>query len=120
MLVTKHLEADFWNYLRELVDSCRVVIDRPKYTSHPRFSDLIYPLDYGYLEGTLSGDGGGLDVWVGSHQTKDLAGIILTTDQLKRDVEIKLLLGCTDEEISRILAFFDQNQMGTLLVRRIA
>lgn len=56
----------FWAALDELVATSTVRIDRPKGTAHPRYPSFIYPLDYGYLEGTQAADGGGIDVWVGS------------------------------------------------------
>jgi inorganic pyrophosphatase len=43
---------------------------------------LIYPLDYGYLEGTCGGDGAGIDVWVGLKADKTLTGILCTVDTL--------------------------------------
>jgi inorganic pyrophosphatase len=42
----------FWEALDTLVSSSKLVIDRPKGTHHPRFSEIIYPVDYGYLENT--------------------------------------------------------------------
>ena len=29
-------------------------IDRPKGSRHPRYSDMIYPINYGYVEGVIS------------------------------------------------------------------
>jgi len=88
------------------------IIDRPKGSSHPRYPDMIYPLDYGYLENTTSSDGGGIDVWLGSLNTvtnkgsaKILTGILCTFDTLKRDAEIKLLIGCSEEDIQVIRNF---------------
>ena len=34
-----------------------VTVDRPMGSRHPRHPDLIYPLNYGYAEGVLGGDG---------------------------------------------------------------
>jgi inorganic pyrophosphatase len=48
----------------ELVASASVVIDRPKDSAHPRYSDMIYPLDYGYQDKlTLLLSRKGLSVW---------------------------------------------------------
>ena len=58
--------TSFWHKLDLLVVSCTIRIDRPAGSAHPRYPSFIYPLDYGFLEGTQSGDGGGLDVWIGS------------------------------------------------------
>lgn len=60
------MNDDFWCKLDELVQSGDLVIDRPQGSAHPRYPDIIYPLDYGYLAGTTAADGEGIDVWVGS------------------------------------------------------
>ena len=39
--------VEFWNILDKIVENHKIVIDRPKNTSHPKFLDYIYPLDYG-------------------------------------------------------------------------
>ena len=56
----------FWQALDQLLARSALVIDRPKGSSHPRFPEMVYPLDYGYLENTASMDGEGVDVWVGT------------------------------------------------------
>jgi inorganic pyrophosphatase len=113
--------ASFWDTLDQLVASHLLVIDRPKGSSHPRYPEILYPLDYGYLEGTTSGDGGGIDVWLGVSGTHDLSAVILTVDLLKSDVEIKMMLGCSKEELQTILVFHNQSsRMRATLVRRPA
>ncbi len=87
----------FWKALDELVKSSQIIIDRPKGTAHPRYPDFIYKLDYGYLKGTSSMDGGGIDVWVGSGE-KRIGAVMCIVDLAKKDSEIKLLIGCTEEE----------------------
>ena len=112
-------ETDFWAMLDKLANSSNVVIDRSKGSAHPRFPHCIYPLDYGYLEGTSSMDGDGIDLWRGSRPERGLAGIICTVDRMKGDSEIKLLLGCTEEEIQAALDFHNNSEyMKGLLVRR--
>lgn len=112
------MEAEFWDYLDRLVDECPLVIDRPKGSRHPRYPELIYPLDYGYLEGSTTVDGGGLDVWVGSFPDRSLTALALTVDLHKRDAELKLLLGCSEDELQIILAFLNDNSMRAALWRR--
>lgn len=107
-------DTDFWKALTELVSTNSIRIDRPKATAHPRFPDLIYPLDYGYVEDTSAGDGDGIDVWFGSLRDKTLTGILCTFDTLKRDAEIKLLVGCTEEDIEIIREF--HSDMATLFI----
>jgi len=98
-------EQAFWNEMAELVVSRPIVIDRPRGKAHPRFPDLIYPFDYGYLEGTLAADGDGIDIWIGSQAGSALTGILCTYDTIERDAEIKLLLGCTENDVQIIMEF---------------
>ncbi|HEX7973356.1 MAG TPA: nitroreductase family protein [Anaerolineales bacterium] len=110
--------GDYWAFLDGLVAECRVVIDRPKGSSHPRYPDLVYPLDYGYLDGTASMDGSGIDVWVGTQKPPRPDAMIFTLDLKKKDSEAKILLGCNDAEIRVILDFLNANSMRAVLVRR--
>ena len=97
----------FWPLLDDLVASSGVVIDRPRGSPHPRCPKNIYPLGYGYLEGTTSGDGQGIDVWLGSGDHSRITGIVCTVDLGKRDAELKLLLGCTPEEARVVTKFLN-------------
>lgn len=105
-------DTSFWKAMMELIMTNSIVVDRPKGSSHPRYGEVVYPLDYGYLENTTSSDGAGIDVWIGSltsvlnnESAKTLTGILCTFDTLKRDAEIKLLIGCTEEDIQIIQEF---------------
>ncbi|WP_424951464.1 inorganic pyrophosphatase [Deinococcus sp.] len=88
----------FWTLLDDLGASSSVVIDRPKGSAHPRFPENIYPYDYGYLSGTTSGDGQGIDVWLGGGDVTQLSAVLVSADLKKRDAELKLLLGCNPAE----------------------
>jgi len=107
----------FWYSMQQLLITNSLVLDRPKGSPHPRYPHIIYPLDYGYLDNTTSSDGGGIDVWLGSLNTggaKTLTGILCTFDTLKGDAEIKLLIGCSEEDIQVIRDF--HNVMYTLYI----
>ena len=109
---------NFWNTLDELVNSSEIIIDRPKGSTHPRFPNFIYPVDYGYLKDTSSMDGAGIDVWVGSNEKK-VDAIMCTVDLMKRDSEIKILIGCTEEEKTKIYETHNKTQyMKGVLIRR--
>ena len=87
-------DQDFWSRLASFVSRASVVVDRPKGSAHPRIPGLIYPLDYGYLTGLRSGDGEGVDVWVGSLEPREITGILCTLDVGKRDAEVKIRGSC--------------------------
>jgi inorganic pyrophosphatase len=112
------VEDKFWQALDTLVEQHSITIDRPCGTAHPRYPDIIYPLDYGYLEGTHSGDDDGIDVWVGSIPRQQVSGVILTADLLKKEGEIKVLLGCNDEEKQTVLRMHQKGSQSALLVER--
>jgi len=111
-------DEDFWNALDELVNNSEIVIDRPKGTPHPKYPNFIYKVDYGYLQNTSSMDGAGIDVWVGSAEKK-IDAIICTVDLMKKDSEIKILIGCTEEEIAIVYETHNETEfMKGVLVRR--
>ena len=112
-------DKDFWQAIDKLVSSGKIVIDRPKGSFHPRFPSIKYEVDYGYIENTSSMDGGGIDVWLGSLVDKQVNAIICTVDLMKRDSEIKLLIGCTEEEITTVYEFHNSTEfMKGILIRR--
>ena len=109
---------DFWKALDELVSNSEIVIDRPRGSAHPRFPNFIYKVDYGYLKDTSSMDGGGIDVWVGSGEKK-IDAIMCIVDLRKKDSEIKILVGCTEEEKLEVYKTHNETQyMKGVLIRR--
>lgn len=110
--------TDFWKRLDELVATSKIVIDRPAGTAHPRYPDFIYPHDYGYLAGTSSMDGDGIDVWLGSLAEKRVTAVICTIDMTKRDSEMKILLGCTPQEAKTILSTHNNGPQAGILCHR--
>ncbi len=71
----KKYKDEFWEYIDKLVESSEIIIDRPKGSIHPRFKDIIYPVDYGYMKNTKSNDNNEIDIWVGSDTNKKLIEI---------------------------------------------
>ena len=111
---------EFWQAIDTLVATGKIIIDRAKGSTHPRFSNIIYPLDYGYIENTTSIDGDGIDVWRGSLPEDKVNAIICTVDLMKKDSEIKLLIGCAEEEIQTVYKFHNNSEfMKGILIRRI-
>ena len=108
----------FWTAVDDLIATSTLIIDRPKGSRHPKVKEAVYPIDYGYLEGTTAADGEGIDVWVGSMRPPVVTGVVCTVDQTKRDTEVKLLLGCTREEEKTILTFLNLGNMAAVLLWR--
>ena len=109
---------EFWKAIEDLVDQSEIVIDRPKGTAHPKYPNSVYRVDYGYLKGTSSMDGAGIDVWVGSGETK-IDAIMVTVDLMKHDSEMKILIGCTEEEKEIIYKTHNETAfMKGILIRR--
>ncbi len=112
-------DAAFWSTLDRLVAESQIVIDRPRGTPHPRYPEFIYPLDYGYLKEISGGDGNELDVWRGTCTEAKLDAIVCTVDLLKKDVEVKLLVGCTEQEKIIICDFHNNSKyMAAILLKR--
>jgi inorganic pyrophosphatase len=109
---------EFWLALDRLVAMSNLIIDRPKGSPHPRHPGFCYPLDYGYLQGTRSPDGDGIDIWIGSLTPARVTAIIVTADLEKRDAEFKVLLGCTVEETGVALAVHNWGAQAGILLER--
>ena len=112
------MNAEFWEYLQRLVETSRIVLDRPKGSIHPRFGSQVYPVAYGYLDSTTAADGAGVDIWVGSLGAMTVVGALCTVDLLKRDTELKILYDCTAEEIAFILHFMNSTDMRVYHLKR--
>jgi coenzyme F420-0:L-glutamate ligase/coenzyme F420-1:gamma-L-glutamate ligase len=111
--------AEFWSALDDFVHSCEIIIDRPKGSKHPRHKDLTYPIDYGYLAGTRSADGEGVDIFVGSAPNKDICAFAASVDLFNNDAEIKILVGCTSAESAVIETFLNQHTMHAIIIERV-
>lgn len=110
----------FWNAIDRIVSKSKIIIDRPKGSVHPKFSDFIYRVDYGYLDNTSSMDGDGIDVWVGTDERKQVDAIMCIVDLMKRDSEIKILIGCTENEKEFIYQTHNETDyMKGILIRRL-
>jgi len=110
----------FWVALDKLVSESKLVIDRPKDSHHPKYPTFVYPVDYGYLENTTSMDGGGIDVWKGTDGDV-IDAIICTVDLMKKDSEIKILIGCSEDEKQLVLdAHNNSEYMKGIMIRRDA
>ena len=114
--VRQHMD---WRAWEAVIDECGITIDRARGSRHPVHPSIIYPIDYGYVNGTSSTDGHELDIFVGSAKN-GLVGTMITVDHRKGDTEFKLIYNCTPEEIYLVNGFinFDRALMEGELVLR--
>ncbi|GEM_PF-357646 len=110
---------EFWQAIDKLISESELVIDRPKGSRHPRYPEIIYQVDYGYLKGTASMDGSGIDVWKGTMEIPTVDAVMCIVDLVKKDSEIKLLYGCTEEEKNSVYKFHNESEfMKGILIKR--
>ena len=105
------MDSTYWSVLEDMISTHGFNIDRPKGSRHPKYHQVIYPLDYGFINNTASMDGGGIDIFVGEQQPATIRGIVCTIDRLKKDSEIKVIYGCTDADVSTIMNFLHTEDM---------
>ena len=68
-----------------------VIIDRPMGSAHPQYPALIYPVNYGYIPGTMAADGEPEDAYVLGldHPVFQFTGRVIAEIHRENDVEDK-------------------------------
>lgn len=101
-----------------------VVIDRPLGSAHPEHPELIYPVNYGYLPGTLAGDGEAQDAYLlgVSEPVAQFTGRVAAILHRRDDVEDKWVVLPPDmplpsdgEILSQV--WFQERWFDTVLLR---
>lgn len=97
-------------------------IDRPIGSHHPRHLEMIYPINYGYIEGVTADDGAEQDVYVlGSDRPLEtFEGKVIGIYHRFNDVEDKWIVSLngtdySDEEILKMIHFQEQYFEGMLV-----
>lgn len=93
---------EFWQQVHELTTLSEIVIDRPRKSTHPRYPNFVYPVDYDFLKNTKASDGNAIDIWVGTSAQDQINGILCTVDPIKKDLETTIVYRCTEDEIALI------------------
>ena len=98
-------------YLNTIVN---VKIDRPLGSKHPKFN-FTYPLNYGYIPNTISGDGEEIDAYVLGidKPLQDFTGKVIAIIHRTNDNDDKLVVvkngtNYTNEEIQNLTKFQEQ------------
>ncbi|MDJ0654216.1 MAG: inorganic diphosphatase [Xanthomonadales bacterium] len=91
-------------YLELLGTDVTVVIDRPLGSAHPDYPDLVYRSNYGYVPGTLAGDGEAIDAYVLGPEgpVKEFRGRCIAVIQRRDDNEHKLVVAAETLEKHQI------------------
>lgn len=102
-----------------------VKMDRPLGSAHPKHG-FIYPVNYGYIPNTVSGDGEELDAYVlGEHKPLDeFEGIVIAIIHRTNDNDDKLVVvgegkNYTDEQI-RALTEFQEQYFESVIYREVS
>ncbi len=100
-----------------------VKIDRPLGSIHPTHSNIIYPVNYGYIPELIGGDGEELDAYVlgVDEAVSEARGIVIGVIMRENDNEEKLIVSrgnkeYTDEEILELTGF-QEKYFKTRLIR---
>ena len=93
----------------------KVIIDRPLGSHHPKYKDIIYPINYGYIDGIMAPDGEEQDAYVlgVNAPIKEYTGKVIAIIHRNNDIEEKWVVApdgtdFTDEEIAKQLHFQEQ------------
>lgn len=89
-----------------------VIVDRPLGSVHPKHVDLIYPVNYGYIEGIIAGDGECQDCYIlGENEPiKAFDGVVIGIIHRLNDMEDKWIVAkdgvlLSDQEILESIEF---------------
>lgn len=92
-----------------------VTVDRPLGSCHPKYPDLFYPVNYGYIEGIIAPDGEEQDAYILgiSVPVKTFTGKVIAIIHRRNDVEDKWVVApegevFTEEEIAARTCFQEQ------------
>lgn len=96
------MEADGPDYSQIIGKTVRGTVDRPLGTSHPKDPEMVYPINYGYVDGVFADDGEEQDVYLlGTDQPlKKFEGKVIAVWHRFDDVEDKWIVSLDGEDIT--------------------
>ena len=111
--------AFFWQKVDTLFLSSSVKLTRKKGDVHPVYKNLVYPTDYGHVTDTKSVTDEGVSVYAGSGNRNKITALVIAADTLAKELDVKMLIGCTEAEVDDVLRFLNQTDLQkTVLIRR--
>ena len=92
------------------------------WSSHPNYPEMVYPINYGYVEGLLAADGEEQDVYVlgAERPIETFEGVVIAVYHRFNDVEDKWIVSIdgsdySDADILKAIAFQEQYYEGELI-----
>ena len=78
------------------------IVDRPVGSCHPKYKDIVYPINYGYVEGIFAPDGEEQDVYIlGTDKPLErFEGKVIAIYHRTDDIEDKWIVSIDDKEYS--------------------
>ncbi len=111
--------AFFWQKVDTLYLSGTRKVFKKKGEVHDTFKNLVYPLDYARIEDMKSVSGHGVAVYLGSENRNKVSALVVAADILEKELDVKVLAGCTEEEIEEVLRYLNQTDFQkTVLIKR--
>ena len=114
----ENVEPDYSSIIGKMVKG---TVDRPLGSTHPRHKEIVYPINYGYVDGVFAKDGAEQDVYLfGAEQPlKTFEGKVIAVWHRFDDVEDKWIVSLdgkdfTDEKILGDISFQEQFFCGKL------
>ena len=100
-----------------------VTVDRPLGSAHPDYPEMIYPINYGYIEGIMAPDGEEQDAYILGvpYPVQQFTGRIIAIVRRSDDVEEKWVV-CpqeqtfTKQEIAEMIRFQEQYFQSEILM----
>ncbi len=90
----------------------RVIVDRPLASHHPKHPNIVYNVNYGYVEGIIAGDGDNQDAYIlgVNEPVTEFYGKIVAIIHRLDDVEDKWVVSPDDvsftkEKIMELVSF---------------
>lgn len=107
--------AYFWQKVEALYLSSEVKIEHKKGDIHPQIKNLVYPVRYGRLTDTNRGNG--ISVYIGT-AGHSVTALVVAADILQKELDVKMLVGCTEEETEEVLHFLNQTDFQKTVIMR--
>lgn len=104
-------------------DIVTVTVDRPLGSYHPKYKDMYYPINYGYIEGIIAPDGEEQDAYIlgVNEPVETFTGKIISIVYRSDDVEEKYVVcpenvSYSKEEIMKQINFQEQYYQSEIIM----